>query len=136
MTSESASHPSELTAVQATFRFIVELAVLAGWGAVGWQLSEGGERWLWMFALPLAAISLWGTFRVPGDRSAGKDGALAVPGPVRLAIELVVLLGAAIALAIAGSPIAGGILALAIVVHGVTTPRRLRWLVGARAHSR
>lgn len=121
---------SELSPGQAAFRFVVELAALVAWGIVGWQLADGGVRWLAMIALPIAGAVLWGTFRAPGDASAGSDGTVRVAGVARLAIELVVLLGAALALAITWHAAAGAMLAAVVVAHYVATHQRVRWLFG------
>lgn len=50
-------------------------------------------------------------------------------GTVRLAVEFVVLLGAAAVTAIVWRPIPGLVLGALIVIHYVTTPARMRWLV-------
>lgn len=62
---------SELHPVNAAFRFLLEMAALVAWGVVGWHVVAGPGRWLSMVVLPLAAAVLWGTFRRPGDHSAG-----------------------------------------------------------------
>ncbi|NNE11655.1 MAG: YrdB family protein [Ilumatobacter sp.] len=132
---ETSSHPTALSPVPATFRFLVELAALMAWAIVGWRLLDGAASWLGSIALPAAAATLWGLFRVPGDQSAGSDGAIPVPGPLRLAVEVVVLLGAAFALAVAWSPLAGALLAVAVLAQGASTARRLRWLVSGEANA-
>ena len=123
---------STLSPAQAGFRFLIEVAALASWGGAGWQLAAGWSRAVWMIALPLAAAVLWGTFRVAGDRSAGSDGAVAVPGRMRLLVEIVVLFGAAAAIGVAWRPWSGIALAGLVAIHFGATARRVRWLVTRR----
>ncbi len=123
---------SELTPVQAALRFLVEMAALACWGIVGWQLTNGVARWILVVVLPVAAVTIWGTFRTPDDHSAKGHAPIAVPGPIRLAIELCVLLGAAIAAGLVWRPAVAITLAAAVLLHLATTPRRIRWLLDQR----
>jgi hypothetical protein len=52
-----------------------------------------------------------------------------VPGTVRLVVELVVLLGGAVAVTWAGETVFGVVLALLVVGHYATTMPRVTWLV-------
>lgn len=122
---------SHLGPVQAGFRFVLELAALAAWAIVGWQLVDGPARVVLAIVLPLVAAVLWGTFRAPGDHSAG-GAPVAVPGTVRLIIELDVLLGAAVAVALVANPPFGIVLGVAVLAHYVTTLPRVRWLLRQR----
>ena len=123
---------SELAPAQAAFRFAIEVVALVAWAVAGWHLGNGIAGSILAFALPLAAATLWGTCRVPGDHSADGGAPVPVSGPVRLVIEAVVLLGAAAAIAVTWSAVAGAVLAAAIVLHVATTPRRLRWMLTRR----
>lgn len=123
---------SELSPAQAAFRFVLEIAALVGWGLVGWHTVDGIARWVLVVVLPVAAAAVWGTFRAPGDHSANGGAPVAVHGVVRLAIELVVLLGAAVLSAIVWRRTPGLVLGALIVVHYATTPARVRWLVAQR----
>ncbi len=122
-------HPSQLPALQAALRFLIEIAALVCWGWIGWEIAPGGWRWAAAIVLPLIGAIVWATFRAPGDHSAGGGAPVAVPGIVRLLIELGVLGGAAVTVALVGHPIVGLVLGAAIVVHHAATVPRLRWLV-------
>ncbi len=74
------SHPINLA-----LRFLLEIGALLALGVWGWQKSEGWMRFVLVFGLPGLAAALWATFRVPGDPGAAP---VAVPGLLRLALEL------------------------------------------------
>ena len=123
---------SQLGPANAGFRFLLEVAALVCWGIVGWQIADGVVRWILVIVLPVAAATVWGTFRAPGDHSAGGGAPVAVHGMVRLVIEFVVLLGAALLAAIVWRPTPGLALGALIVIHYVTTTARVRWLLAQR----
>lgn len=123
---------SELPPAQAAFRFVIELVAIVCWGIVGWNVTEGSARWVLVVMLPTIAAIVWGTFRAPGDQSAGGGAPVPVPGVVRLFIELDVLLGAAALTAIVWRWTVGVVLGAAVVVHYATTGARVRWLLGRR----
>lgn len=127
-----ADNGSELSPGQAAFRFLIELAALACWGIAGWQLVDGAARWILVVLLPGFAAFLWGAFRAPDDHSANGASPIPVPGLVRLLLELDVLLGAALVVALVWRPAVGGILAIAVVAHYASTPGRIRWLLAQR----
>ena len=107
---------------------------------LAWVLSLYGDflsllRWVAAVLTVLGLSALWATFRVPGDASASGGAPFAVPGPVRLGLELVVLLGAGVALAVTGSPGVGLGLAGLVVAHYVATRDRVRWLLDDPARS-
>jgi hypothetical protein len=109
------------------------MASLVAWALTGWALGgdalAGWLRWLSALVLVSVAAGLWGTFRVTGD-SGGPNGApVRVPGTVRLVLELVVLLGGAVAVTWAGETVFGVVLAVLVVFHYATTMSRVRWLV-------
>lgn len=76
-------------------RFLRELVILFALGAWGWHRADGAWRWLLMPALPAAASMLWGVFRVPGDPG---PAPVAIPGVLRLALELLLFAAAVWAL--------------------------------------
>jgi predicted small integral membrane protein len=47
--------------------FLLELVAWFALGYWGWTQQQVLTRWLLAISLPLIAIALWGTFRVPGD---------------------------------------------------------------------
>jgi hypothetical protein len=107
-------------------RFLLELSILASLGYWGWTEHNGIWRFLWGVGLPLAAAAVWGTFRVPNDPG---PAPVAVPGLVRLLLELA-LFGAAVALLFAaGQRVAGGVLATLVILHYGVSYDRVFWLL-------
>ncbi len=92
------SHPINLAV-----RFLLELAALAAIGFWGWSRGEGVLRFVLALGLPLIAAVLWGTFRVPGDSSASGQTPVAIPGVLRLLLELAIFACATWALYDAGT---------------------------------
>lgn len=117
-------HPANLA-----LRFALELAAL---GALGWwgsTLTDAWWRWVAAFVVVAGAAWVWGTFAVPGDPSRGSDGVVVVSGAVRLALELVVLGGGALALRAVGRPSLYLAFVLLLVVHYAWSYERLGWLL-------
>jgi hypothetical protein len=123
---------SRLAPWQAGFRFLLEMVAIVFWGIVGWQITDGAARWILVIVLPLAAAVVWGTFRAPDDHSANGESPVAVPGLVRVLIELGLLLGVAILTALVWRPTAGIVLGATVVFHYAATLRRVRWLLEQR----
>ncbi len=71
-------------------------------------------------------MALWGTLRVPGDPG---DAPVAVPGPVRLTLELAEFGAAAGLLMAAGRPALGIGLAVVVVLHYAVSYDRITWLL-------
>lgn len=115
-------HPTNLA-----LRFLLELAALAALAFWGWSTHAGSARVAWAVGLPLAAAVAWGTFRVPGDPG---DAPVAVPGPVRLVLELGLFATAAGLLVAADRPVVAGTFAALVAVHYVIARERVRWLLG------
>ena len=110
-------------------RFFLELAALAAMAYWGWTGHEGVGRVAWAVSLPLLAAALWGTFRVPGDPG---PAPVAVPGPVRLLLELI-FFGAAVALlSAAGRPSLAFVFAALLLVHYAVAYKRLARLLRTR----
>lgn len=106
-------------------RFALELTAqlaMANWGydVAGWPLA---------IALPVVASVLWGTFAVVGDPSRSGRAPVPVPGWVRLAIELLVFIGGAAALAGLHLWPWFGFYVAAVVLHHAQTIPRIRWLL-------
>lgn len=132
--SAAGSPPPELPAWQLGLRFVLELAALVAWGLAGFELTGdalgGWLRWLVALVLVSAAAGAWGTFRVDGDSGGeSKEAPVRVPGAVRLVLELVVLLGGAVAVTWAGLTGFGVVLGVLVVFHYATTMRRTTWLL-------
>jgi hypothetical protein len=75
--------------------FLLEIASLSALAYWGWTNHEGYERWLWTIVPPLVAVALWAIFRAPADPQVP---IVAIPGAIRLVLELLVLSGSAVAL--------------------------------------
>ncbi len=95
-------------------RFLLELVAWGALGYWGWVRHAGAWRFLLAIGLPLAAMVLWGVFRVPND---GGPPVVAVPGVARLALEAVVFGAAVVLLVDAGQRPLGIALAIILVAH-------------------
>ncbi|MCA9823014.1 MAG: YrdB family protein [Dehalococcoidia bacterium] len=113
-----------------SLRFLLELGALSSLGYWGWTAASGWLRPLLAAGLPVAAATLWGVFRVPGDASASGRAPVAVPGAVRLVLEAALFGGAAVALAAAGAVKAASVFGVLIVTHYAISYDRIRWLLG------
>jgi hypothetical protein len=110
-------------------RFSLELSALAGLGFAAWKLTPGSLRWAAVTLVPIAAAVIWGVFNVLDDPSRSGSAPVEVNGWTRLAIEVVVLGGGAAALALAGRPKIGIVLAVLIAAHYAASWPRIDWLV-------
>lgn len=109
-----------------TLRFGLEIAALIGLSvAAAARFSTSAA-----VAAPVFAGVAWGLYNVPGDSSRSGKAAMPVPGIVRLAIELLVLFGAAWALIAVGHSVWGWLLAGLITLHLAFSIPRVRWLLG------
>lgn len=99
-----------MKAANLALRFALELCAFAALGYWGSQATSS-NLWCTVLAIatPAAAIVVWGLFVAPKAR-------VKVSEPVRWAIELVVFVGAAVALAAAGQMVLG--IALGVIAAG------------------
>ena len=104
-----ASNPLNLA-----LRFILELAALGGLAMLGWTLGSEGWRLIAAIVLPVVAAAAWGTFRIPNDPGRAP---VAVPGPVRLALEGAVFAGGVAGYAVAGHGTLALLVGAAMVLH-------------------
>ena len=114
--------------VNLAFRFILEIVALVSIGIGAFSLSDGLFAWVLGIGLPVVAATCWGVFNGPGDESRSGNAPVAVPGPVRLLIEVLVF-AAAVALLSLVSTTAAMILAAASLVHYLMSLDRIRWLL-------
>jgi hypothetical protein len=121
--------PGGMPAWNLALRFLLEVAALAGLAFAGWRLANGALSIVMAVTLPLVAAAFWGVFTVPNDPSRSGKSPVPVSGAVRLALELLVLGGGAVAVAVAGAPIVAAILGALIVLHLGFSGHRLRWLL-------
>ena len=117
-----ANHPLNLA-----LRFALEIALVGGLGYWGFRGVEGPLRWVAGLGLPLLAMVLWGTFRVPGDPV--PQPPVVVPGAVRLALELGLFAAAVAAYLGAGARSLGLTLAAVLVLHYALSYDRVLWLL-------
>ncbi|PRY23612.1 uncharacterized protein DUF2568 [Aliiruegeria haliotis] len=110
-------------------RFSLELAALSGFAIWAWSRADGGWRYLAAASIGVAVAAIWGTFNVPGDPSRSGEAPVAVPGWVRLLIELTVLLGGAGAFVGASLHAAGLVMVALICVHYALSTDRIAWLL-------
>lgn len=115
--------------VNLALRFVLEIVALLAYALWGVQQARGAAGYALAVGLMIAVGALWATFRVPGDASARGDAPVAVPGIVRLALELVLFAGAALALYGAGYETAAVIFAAASAAHYVASYDRVAWLL-------
>ena len=106
--------------------FLLELVAWFSLGYWGWMQSQGLVRWLLGIGLPLIAMVLWGTFRVPGDPG---NAPVAVPGIVRLALETMIFFGGALALYLVGQPLLGIAMAIILLLLYLAEYDRVLWLL-------
>lgn len=118
------SHPINLV-----IRFLLELSALLALGVWGWQQAEGSLRFVLAVTIPLSAAILWGVFAVPGDPSRSGTAPIAVPGMLRLALELAVFGFATWALYQVGATGLSWTLGIAVTLHYLTSYDRLLWLI-------
>lgn len=109
--------------------FLLEIAMLIFLGYWGFQTHTGILAWLLGLGLPIGAAVLWGVFRV--DNAPGK-APVAVPGVVRLLLELVLLIGAGVLFWAAGQPTGALIYLVLVAISYLTMRNRVRWLIANR----
>lgn len=112
--------------INLALRFILEILALVALAYWGWTQQTGLGHILWALALPTLAAVLWGTFRVPDDP--GK-APVAVPGAVRLALELVIFGAAVMALYNAGLILLSNIFGILVLAHYLVSYDRIIWLL-------
>jgi hypothetical protein len=110
-------------------RLFLELFGFFAFGYFGWQAGSGFLRFALAALLPLAAASIWGTFRVPNDPG---PAPVTVPGWLRLLIEVVFFSSAAIFLFLAGQENAALILGTVFVLLYAVSYDRVVWLLNQK----
>ena len=127
------NHPSNNTPLikaNLALRFLLELAAAAAYPlsfAVG---MDSGWKWALAAVSAIGFWVLWGVFATPGDPSRSGKTVIVTPGPVRLALELALFIGAAATLIFADLAVFGIALAVVTGVHYRLWPDRIRWLLG------
>lgn len=107
-------------------RFLLEIAALVSLGIWGFQKGEGWLRFLSGVGIPLAAAVIWAVFRVPNDPG---PAPVAVPGILRLLIELIFFGFATWALYDAGYATLAWILGITVALHYISSYDRILWII-------
>ena len=118
------SHPVNLA-----LRFLLELAALSSYAWWGRQQADSLLGYLLAIALPLLGAILWGTFAVPDDPSRSGKAPLAVPGWLRLALELLIFGLATFCFYDIGYANIGGWFGLVVLAHYLISYDRIIWLL-------
>lgn len=115
--------------INLTFRFLLEILGLVGLFRLGLELGTGLWKWVLAAGLTFAAMALWATFRVPGDRSASGEAPYSVSGPVRLLIEIVVFGAGAFGWFVTGPDWMAWAYLSALALHHIISYDRIVWLI-------
>jgi len=115
--------------INLAIRFILELSALAAVEMWGWRQGEGWMRYLFALGIPIAVAVIWGVFAVPNDPSRSGTAVVAVPGLLRLGIELVVFALAVWALGNMGYAKLGWVFGILVFFHYVVSYDRVQWLI-------
>ena len=118
------SHPINLAV-----RFLLELIALLVVGAWGWRQTDSWLKFVLALGIPLLLAIVWGTFAVPDDPSRSGAAPVAVPGILRLLIELVIFGLAVWALYDMGYTSFSWTLAIIVALHYIASYDRIRWLL-------
>jgi hypothetical protein len=114
---------------QLAIRFGLEVAALIALGRYAGTLFRAPWSSVAALAVPGTVALLWVTFAVKGDPSRSGNAPIAVPGALRLALELAIFGGGAASLAGRENWTAFAIFMIASVAHHAMTVKRLAWLV-------
>lgn len=118
------SHPANLA-----LRFLLELTALIIAGVWGWHRGEGWTGWFLALTVPAALAAAWGIFAVPQDPSRSGAAPVAVPGIVRLLLELAIFSLATWAFFDLGYTRAGWMVGILAVLHYAVSFDRIQWLM-------
>ncbi len=118
------SHPVNLA-----IRFLLEVSALLVMGVWGWRSNEDWPRFVLAIGIPIVIAAVWGTFAVPGDPSRSGSAPVAVPGILRIVIELSVFVLAVLALSDLGYIRSNWIFGIIILIHYMLSYDRILWLI-------
>jgi hypothetical protein len=118
------SHPINLAV-----RFLLELFALLVMSAWGWRQTDGWLKFALALGIPLVLAIVWGIFAVPNDPSRSGAAPVAVPGILRLLIELAIFGLAVWALYDMGYASFSWVLAIMVALHYFASYDRIRWLL-------
>ncbi len=95
-------------------RFLLEITMLIIFTYWGWHLADNWVRYIAAPGIPLLAAVLWGVFRIPNDPKAAP---VAIPGTLRLLLELMLFGFAIYALFDLGEARCGQIMTIIVILH-------------------
>ncbi len=111
------------------FRFLLELFALIAFGIWGWKQADGWMRFALAFAIPLILAGLWGIFTVPNDPSRSGAAPIAVPGILRLILELLFFALAIWCLSELDLEVVSIIYGILVLTHYMLSYDRIHWLL-------
>src|ERR1700742_582088 len=109
--------------INLAIRFLLEIVMLIILGCWGWHLSETWIRYIAAIGLPLIAAALWGIFRIENDP---KPAPVAIPGILRLILELGLFALTSWALYDLGYSHLATIMAAIVILHYIVSYDRTR----------
>ena len=113
--------------------FLLEVAGLIGIGRWGWHVGESTEWSLLLAALFVAVASLaWTLFRTRGFVPSGREPVIAIPGPVRVLIEVAFYAFGAWGLWVSGWELAATVFVAGVVIVMVALRDRYAGLLANR----
>ena len=115
--------------INLALRFLLEIAALLSMGIWGWRQGENWVSYVLAFGMPLMAAVIWGVFAVPDDPSRSGSAPIAVPGILRLVIELCVFAFAVWALNDLGYIMICWIMGGVVIIHYAISYDRILWLI-------
>jgi hypothetical protein len=118
------SHPINLT-----IRFLLEIIALLVLALWGWRLSSSWLRIVLALGIPIITAAAWGIFAVPDDPSRSGAAPIAVPGFIRLALELLIFTLATWAVYKLGFKSISWVFAFVIIIHYLSSYDRILWLI-------
>jgi len=118
------SHPINLG-----LRFLLEMIVLFSSGYWVWMSQTDWKKYILVIGLPVLIAVIWGCFAVPNDPSRSGKTVVAVPGYLRLAIEIVVF-GAGVWFIYKSNFVTlAGLFAGIVLIHYLISYDRITWLL-------
>ena len=111
------------------FRFLLEILAFVAIGLWGYHQSEAWPGLVLAVLIPIGVAVIWGVFNVPDDPSRSGNAPVAIPGWVRLLIELGIFGFAVWSLYDGGHSRLSGILGGLVVIHYLLSLDRIKWLL-------
>lgn len=117
------SHPINLI-----FRFLLEIVALFAFGFWGWTLSHGWSKLVLALGIPIILAVVWGVFAVPGDPSRSGLAPVAIPGFLRVILELAFFSFAYWCIKEIGYGKLSLLFGILVLLHYILSLDRLKWL--------